>query len=202
MIPVAAGTAFAFQQQGNHQVALNFIGEGATSTGDFHEALNIASVWKLPFILVIENNRWAFSTPTSQQYACHQLADRGQGYGIPGVQVDGNDPEAVFTVMSSAVDRARSGEGPTLIEAMLGRHRGHSEGDDSLDLVPADEQDGYSSQDPLDLVEQKLVDRSTLSVSDLAEIRNRCASLVMVLVDEAMSMPQPDPDLPRRIHAD
>ncbi|RTZ90880.1 MAG: hypothetical protein DSY81_10840 [Bacillota bacterium] len=202
MIPVAAGTAFAFQQQGNHQVALNFIGEGATSTGDFHEALNIASVWKLPFILVIENNRWAFSTPTSQQYACQQLADRGQGYGIPGVQVDGNDPEAVFTVMSSAVDRARSGEGPTLIEAMLGRHRGHSEADDSLDLVPADEQDGYSSQDPLDLVEKKLVDRSTLSVSDLAEIRNRCASLVMVLVDEAMSMPQPDPDLPRRIHAD
>lgn len=202
MIPVAAGTAFAFQQQGSHQVALNFIGEGATSTGDFHEALNIASVWKLPFILVIENNRWAFSTPTSQQYACHRLADRGKAYGIPGVQVDGNDPEAVLDVMCSAVDRARAGEGPTLIEAMLGRHRGHSEGDDSLDQVPADEQVGYSSQDPLDLVEEKLVDHSALSVSDLAEIRNRCASLVMVLVDEAMSMPQPDPDSMRRIHAD
>ncbi len=202
MIPVAAGTAFAFQQQGSDRVAINFIGEGATSTGDFHEALNIASVWKLPFILVIENNRWAFSTPTSQQYACANLADRGAGYGIPGIQVDGNDPAAVLQVMQSAVERARRGEGPTLVEAMLGRHRGHSEGDDSLLQVPQQELGEYQSNDPVDLIEKKLIDEDLLTREKLSDIEERCAALVMQMVDEAMSMPEPDLDQERRILED
>jgi len=202
MIPVAAGTAFAFQQQGSDRVAINFIGEGATSTGDFHEALNIASVWKLPFILVIENNRWAFSTPASQQYACASLADRGAGYGIPGIQVDGNDPAAVLQVMQSAVERARRGEGPTLVEAMLGRHRGHSEGDDSLLQVPEQELGEYQSSDPVDLIEKKLLDENLLTRDELNDIEERCAALVMKMVDEAMSMPEPDLDQERRILED
>ncbi|HIG05675.1 MAG TPA: thiamine pyrophosphate-dependent dehydrogenase E1 component subunit alpha [Planctomycetes bacterium] len=202
MIPVAAGTAFAFQQQGSDRVAINFIGEGATSTGDFHEALNIASVWKLPFILVIENNRWAFSTPTSQQYACDHLADRALGYGIPGVQVDGTDAEAVLSVMQTAVARARAGDGPTLVEAMLGRHRGHSEGDDSLQQVPEQELQQYGEQDPLDLAEKRLIDGGVFSRAWIDEVSERCASLVIDTVDQAMSMPEPDVHQARSIYAD
>src|SRR4029453_1439878 len=92
MIPVAAGWAYALQQRGGSGVAINFIGEGGSSTGDFHEGLNMAAVWKLPLILVIENNRYAFSTPARNQYACIQLSDRGPGYGIPALTVNGNDP--------------------------------------------------------------------------------------------------------------
>ena len=95
MIPVAAGCAFAFRQAGSDRVAINFIGEGGTSTGDFHEGLNMAAVWKLPLILVIENNRYAFSTPARLQYAARQLSDRGPGYGVAAETVDGNDPDAM-----------------------------------------------------------------------------------------------------------
>ncbi len=202
MIPVAAGAALAFQQEKSDRVAINFIGEGATSTGDFHEALNIASVWKLPFILIIENNRWAFSTPTSQQYACENLVDRASGYGIPGIQVDGNDPEAVLAVMNTAVARARAGDGPTLVEAMLGRQRGHSEGDDSLLQVPAEELEQYREHDPMSLLEEKLIKKNIASQAKIDEIKERCADLVINVVDEAMSMPEPEVGKPRRNYAD
>lgn len=94
MIPVATGCAFAMKRNGGDRVAINFIGEGGTSTGDFHEGLNLAAVWKLPLVLVIENNRYAFSTPARHQYACVQL-DRGPGYGIPALTVNGDDPDGV-----------------------------------------------------------------------------------------------------------
>ena len=108
MIPVAAGCAFAFRQAASDRVALNFIGDGGTSTGDFHEGLNVASVWRLPLVLVVHNNRYAFSTPTSLQYACRQLSDRGPGYGIAAETVDGNDPDAMAEAMARAVGRARA----------------------------------------------------------------------------------------------
>src|SRR6185436_13893084 len=101
------------------RVALNFIGEGGTSTGDFHEGLNMAAVWKLPLILVIENNRYAFSTPASAQYAAKRLSDRGVGSGVAAETVDGNDPDAMAAAFARAVGRARAGQGPTLLEAML-----------------------------------------------------------------------------------
>ena len=202
MIPVAAGAALSFQQQKSDRVAINFIGEGATSTGDFHEGLNIAAVWKLPFILIIENNHWAFSTPTSQQYACENLASRAIGYGMPGVEVDGNDPIAMHQVMQEAVKRARAGEGPTLVEAHVGRHRGHSEGDDSLDQVPGDELKGYLENDPMDLIENRLINSGIVSRAWLEEIREKCAALIMEVVDEAMSMPEPEPNSDRSIHAE
>ncbi|MDG1454791.1 MAG: thiamine pyrophosphate-dependent enzyme, partial [Planctomycetota bacterium] len=171
-------------------------------TGDFHEGLNIAAVWKLPFILVIENNHWAFSTPTSQQYACDNLASRALGYGIPGVEVDGNDPLAVLEVMQKAVKRARAGEGPTLVEAHLGRHRGHSEGDDSLNQVPSDELKGYLDNDPMDLIEARLVSSGVVSRAWLQEIKERSANLIMEVVDEAVAMPEPTPNTDRNTYAD
>ncbi len=113
MIPVAAGCAFAFRQKGSDRLAINFIGDGATSTGDFHEGLNMAAVWKLPMILIIENNGYAFSTPARLQYAAERLSDRAIGYGMAGETVDGNDPDAMAEALDRAVRRARSGEGPT-----------------------------------------------------------------------------------------
>jgi 2-oxoisovalerate dehydrogenase E1 component len=114
MIPVAAGCAFALQRQGTGRVAINFIGDGGTSTGDFHEGLNMAAVWRLPLVLVVENNRYAFSTPTSLQYACRRLSDRGPGYGVAAETVDGNDPDAMAEAIDRAVGRGTWGTGVTL----------------------------------------------------------------------------------------
>ena len=109
MIPVAAGVALAFRQQGSDRVALNYIGDGGTSTGEFHEGLNMAAVLDAPLVLVILNNRYAFSTPTGEQYRAESLAARAEGYGIEGIRIDGNDPLAVSAAVSEAVARARSG---------------------------------------------------------------------------------------------
>ena len=116
MMPVADGLALAAQLRGEKRVAATFTGDGATSEGDFHEALNLAAVWKLPVLFVIENNQWGLSTPSSEQFACRSLADRALGYGMPGTIVDGNDVVAVHRAVARAADRARRGDGPTLLE--------------------------------------------------------------------------------------
>jgi 2-oxoisovalerate dehydrogenase E1 component len=194
MIPVAAGCAFAFRQRGSDRVALNFIGDGGTSTGDFHEGLNMAAVWRLPLVLVVENNRYAFSTPTSLQFACERLADRGPGYGMAAETVDGNDPDAVAAAMERAVARARAGEGPTLIEAMLGRMRGHSEGDDSLKVVPSDELERYRADDPVPAYPRQLEREGVLDAETRAAIDGRAAELVEEALSRALDGAPPDPE--------
>jgi 2-oxoisovalerate dehydrogenase E1 component len=193
MIPVAAGCAFALKRRGTERIAINFIGEGGTSTGDFHEGMNLAAVWKLPLVLVIENNRYAFSTPARQQYACVQLSDRGPGYGIPAETVDGNDPETMSRALARAVARARSGQGPTLIEAMVGRLRGHAEGDGSMKVVPAAEVALYRLQDPVPRYGALLEKWGVLSSPRRAEIDLRARSLVENAIELAMAAPGPDP---------
>jgi 2-oxoisovalerate dehydrogenase E1 component len=193
MVPVAAGCAFAFDRRGTDRVSLNFIGEGATSTGDFHEGLNMAAVWKLPFILVIENNRYAFSTPAHLQYAAEKLSDRGIGYGIAAETVDGNDPDAMADAMTRAVARARAGEGPTLIEAMLGRMRGHSEGDDSLKVVPADELTAYRAADPVPAYARQLEDEGVLDAETRGRLEARIAEIVEASLHGALDAAPPDP---------
>jgi pyruvate/2-oxoglutarate/acetoin dehydrogenase E1 component/TPP-dependent pyruvate/acetoin dehydrogenase alpha subunit len=195
MVPVAAGCGFALKQSGTDGVAVNFIGDGGTSTGDFHEGLNMAAVWKLPLVLVIENNRYAFSTPTRLQYACRQLADRGPGYGVPSYVVDGNDPDAMARVMDQAVARARAGEGPTLIEAMLGRMRGHAEGDGSLKVVPADELAGYMAADPVPAYGRRLEQRGVFDAAGRAAIDARCRELVEACLDAALAAAGPSPEV-------
>src|SRR5215468_10721806 len=116
MLPVADGLALAGQLRGEKRVAAAWSGDGGTSEGDFHEALNLAAVWKHPVLFVVENNQWGLSTPVSEQYAARNLADRGIGYGLPGVVVDGNDVLAVYRAVSEAAERARRGDGPTLLE--------------------------------------------------------------------------------------
>ena len=198
MIPVAAGCGFAFRQDGSDRLAINFIGEGATSTGDFHEGLNMAAVWKLPLILVIENNRYAFSTPARLQYAAERLSDRGPGYGIPAETVDGNDPDAMAAALERAVARARAGEGPTLIEAMLGRMRGHSEGDDSLKVVPPDELASYRSADPVPAYARRLEEEGVLDAETRGRLEARIAELVETAITSAIGAAPPDPSLALR----
>ena len=198
MIPVAAGCAFALKRSGTDRVAVNFIGDGGTSTGDFHEGLNMAAVWNLPLVLVIENNRYAFSTPVASQYAAARLSDRGLGYGVPAVTVDGNDPDLMSDVLGTAVERARRGEGPTLIEAMLGRMRGHGEGDDSLKVVPADELAAYRAADPVPAFKRKLTDEGVLDQALDARLLAHVTALVEEVVDAGLAAEMPREETARR----
>ncbi|HYX24856.1 MAG TPA: dehydrogenase E1 component subunit alpha/beta [Thermoanaerobaculia bacterium] len=198
MIPVAAGCAFAFRHSGSDRVAINFIGEGGTSTGDFHEGLNMAAVWRLPLILVIENNRYAFSTPAYLQYAAARLSDRGAGYGIAAETVDGNDPDVMAEALRRAVDRARAGHGPTLIEAMLGRMRGHSEGDDSLKVVPPDELAVYRAGDPVPAYARRLEEEGVLDAGTRERLETRIAEMVETAIARAVDAPPPAPEVALR----
>ncbi|MEM9554009.1 MAG: dehydrogenase E1 component subunit alpha/beta [Acidobacteriota bacterium] len=198
MIPVAAGAALALQLDGTDRVAVNFIGDGGTSTGDFHEGLNMAAVWRLPLVLVVENNRYAFSTPLRDQFACEQLSERGPGYGVASETVDGNNPERVAEAMERAIVRARAGEGPTLIEAMLGRMRGHSEGDDSLKMVPEDELDRYLAEDPVPAYAWRLERDGVLDQGTQERLEARISELVEGALERALDCPVPDDELAHR----
>ncbi|HEX4952835.1 MAG TPA: dehydrogenase E1 component subunit alpha/beta [Thermoanaerobaculia bacterium] len=198
MIPVATGCGFALKQAGTDRVAINFIGEGGTSTGDFHEGLNLAAVWKLPLILVVENNRYAFSTPARQQYACAQLSDRGPGYGVAAETVDGNDADAMAEAFARAFARARRGEGPTLLEAMVGRLRGHAEGDGSMKVVPPAELAVYQALDPLPSYLRRLAAEGVLDAATREHIDARAKELVETAIDRALDAPLPDPSVARR----
>ncbi len=198
MIPVAAGCALAVAREGRGGVAINFIGDGGTSTGDFHEALNIAAVWDLPLILVIENNRYAFSTPISQQYRADRLSDRGLGYGIKATTIDGNDPDVVDQTFAEAFEHARSGAGPVLIEAMVGRMRGHAEGDDSLKVVPREELDRYLDEDPVPRYAERLGRDGVMDERQRRQIESRAETLIETALDRALAAPQPDLKVARR----
>ena len=198
MIPVAAGCAFALRQHGTDRVAINFIGEGGTSTGDFHEGMNLAAVWKLPLVLVVENNRYAFSTPARHQYACLQLSDRGPGYGIPAETVDGNDADAMARALDIAIARARTGKGPTLLEAMVGRLRGHAEGDGSMKVVPPRELALYQSQDPVPGYGRRLVAEGAMEAATRTRLDARAKQLVERAIDRALDAPHPDAAVARR----
>jgi 2-oxoisovalerate dehydrogenase E1 component len=192
MIPVAAGCAFALKKHGTDRVAINFIGEGGTSTGDFHEGLNLAAVWRLPLVLVVENNRYAFSTPARHQYACLQLSDRGPGYGIASETVDGNDPDVMARALARAVARARTGQGPTLLEAMVGRLRGHAEGDGSMKVVPEAELELYRSQDPVPTYAERLAGEGLVDAATRARIDARARELVERAIERGLEAPLPD----------
>ena len=153
MLPVANGLALA-QELKFSNIAVAFTGDGATSEGDFHEALNLAAVWKLPVVFIIENNQYGLSTPVSEQYACENLADRAKGYGMPGVVADGNNLLEVIETFQTASERARRGDGPTLIEFKTFRMRGHEEAS-GMTYVPK-VMDEWASKDPIDRFEAQL----------------------------------------------
>jgi 2-oxoisovalerate dehydrogenase E1 component len=192
MLPVGAGLALASVQDNRGAVVLGFIGEGATSQGDFHETLNTAGVMKLPYVLVIENNRYAFSTATDEQYACASLADRAVGYGIAGERVDGTDLFAVYAALERAFERGRRGEGATLIEALLPRMRGHAEGDGSYEVIPEDVRKDFLTQDPLPKLEQALLARGVIDEARVAAVEARAKELVEAALERARACPEPD----------
>src|SRR5215218_4334211 len=150
MVPVMTGVTMSFKMRGEDRVGLVYVGDGATSTGAFHEGINFAAVQRLPLVVVVENNGYAYSTPTTRQTACSSFKDKAIGYGIPGLQADGNDVLAVYDVTKQAVDRARTGGGVTLIELMTYRRKGHAE-HDNQSYVPAGEIDRWAAEnDPID----------------------------------------------------
>jgi TPP-dependent pyruvate/acetoin dehydrogenase alpha subunit len=191
MIPVAAGLSLAAMQDGSKNLAIGFIGEGATSQGDFHEALNLAGVMKLPFVLVVENNRYAFSTPVAEQFACERLSDRAAGYGIAGETVDGTDFDATWAAMERAAARARRGDGATLVEVMLPRMRGHAEGDGSYELIPPAERERFLAMDPLAHFEARLRARGEADDARIGLVTETARGIVEAAVEAAMAAEEP-----------
>jgi 2-oxoisovalerate dehydrogenase E1 component len=191
MLPVADGLALAYQLRGESRVAAAFTGEGGTSEGDFHEAVNLAAVWKLPVVFVIENNQYALSTPVSEQFACRQLSDRGVGYGIAAETVDGNDVLAVVAAVEQAAARARAGEGPTLVEFMTFRMRGHEEAS-GVAYVPPHLFEEWAAKDPVLRFEQKLLAEGVLTEARRAETRAAFKELIDRVADEAFESREPD----------
>jgi len=188
LIPVAVGAALAGMIRGRKQVAMNYIGDGGSSIGDFHEGLNFAAVYKVPFVLIVENNQYAYSTPSRLQYACKDLVDRAVAYGVHGEMVDGNDVLAVYSVCKRAVERARAGEGPTLIESKSMRMRGHSEHDDHF-YVPKQIMEEWRGRDPIERYEKYLAGRSLLP----EQIRHEIEREVTAEIDEAVEFAENSP---------
>jgi TPP-dependent pyruvate/acetoin dehydrogenase alpha subunit len=191
MISILAGAVLAERMRGRPTVALTWIGDGGTSTGAFHEGWNFACVQKLPMVLVVENNKWAYSTPTSRQTANPRFVDRADAYGCFGASGDGNDVLAVYEATRQAVARARDGLGPTLIEADTMRMRGHAEHDD-MKYVPADMLEAWAKLDPLDRYETHLLDAG-LTPAELEAARIEEAALVSQELTLAEASPLPAP---------
>jgi len=191
MLPVADGLALAAQLRGQDRVAATFTGDGSTSEGDFHEAVNLAAVWKLPVLFVVENNQYGLSTPTSEQYACKDIADKAQGYGIPGRVVDGNDLLAVMDAVSDAARLARSGGGPTLLEFKTFRMRGHEEASGTA-YVPKHLFEEWAKKDPVARYENFLIETGVLTVEAKDKLRKDLKKRIDDLSDEALAAPEPD----------
>src|SRR5580692_6741247 len=194
LIPVMTGVAIAGRYLGQKIVAMTWIGDGGSSTGVFHEGLNFAAVQKAPFVLIIENNQWAYSTPVSRQVPIENLADRAKAYGIASYIVDGNDVVAVYTAAKEAVDSARAGNGPVLIEVKTFRRRGHAQ-HDPAEYVPANEREYWEKRDPIMLYEKFLTDEKLLDAKSKKEIETKITALLEKEREFAENSPMPPPEL-------
>ena len=193
-IPVATGVALTSKVKNTGQVSVVFFGDGASSQGVLHESMNLAGIWKLPVIFVCENNRYAESTPFEYAVAGGSVANRADGYGIPGVTVDGQSVLDMFEVGKEAVSRARSGEGPTLIEAHTYRYFGHFGADDPLGYRSEEEQNFYMERDCISRCRGHILDGSYAEESELDQIDSDCLEAVQVAAKFANDSPFPDPE--------
>ena len=191
-MPVALGAAMAMKSRREPRVALTFTGDGGSSAGLFHETLNMASVYGAPFVVVVENNQYAYSTPLHQQMKVPDIAPRASGYGMPGVTVDGNDVEVVRTAVLEAVTRAREGGGPTLVEAKTMRMLGHAI-HDGAEYVPRELLAEWARRDPVVTYARRLGDEGAATPAELEEIDARAAEEVEQAVATAEASPLPDP---------
>lgn len=194
MVPVMAGVTLTFRQRAEDRVGMVYLGDGATSTGAFHEGINLAAVQRCPLVVVVENNGYAYSTPTSAQTAAASLVDKAPGYGVPGERVDGNDVLAVYAAARRAVDRARRGEGVTLIEAVTYRRLGHAQ-HDNQSYQPAAEIERWAAEnDPLDRFAAELTANAWASPEELARIDDEVLHEIERAVEAAETSPMPEPE--------
>ncbi|MGH9759234.1 MAG: thiamine pyrophosphate-dependent dehydrogenase E1 component subunit alpha, partial [Blastocatellia bacterium] len=193
LVAVMNGVVLAARLQGKKTVGMVYIGDGGTNTGAFHEAINFAAVQNLPLVIVCENNGYAYTTPVSRHMRILNLADRAKAYGIPSEIVDGNDVLAVYGSARRAVDRARSGGGPTLIEAKTFRMRGHA-AHDNQSYVPKDVLDMWRRRDPIALFEKQLKDGKLGTVEEFGEIKKKVDRLLDDDLRWAESQPLPKPE--------
>jgi pyruvate dehydrogenase E1 component alpha subunit len=200
-IALATGAALSAQVRGTDQVAVAFFGDGAANQGVLHESLNLAAIWSLPAVYVCENNGFAESTPAAYATSVEDVAARASAYGIPGAIVDSRDVLAVYEVAAEAVDRARRGDGPTLLEAKTYRIRGHFEGDPEL-YRDDDERREARERDPLPRLREQLLAGGAASEADLDEIQGEILAEIEAAVEHAKASPWPDPvELTRYVYA-
>jgi len=192
-VPVAVGAALSASVRGTDQVALAFFGDGAANAGPVHEAMNLASVWKLPAIFYCENNGFAITVPIATSTSVVDISDRAAGYSMPGVTVDGQDVLAVYEVTAAAVARARRGEGPSLIEAKTYRTREHAEGL-FLDYRDQEEIDAWAKRDPIKLFDSWLVSSDTMTAKELVSLRAEVEAELDEAVSFALDSEMPAPE--------
>lgn len=192
-LPQAVGAALAMKKLNQDRVAVSFIGEGAANAGAFHESLNLAAAWKLPLVVVVEDNLYAISVPKTSSTAVKSNAERGAAYGIPAVQVDGQDVIAVYEAAGEAIARARRGEGPSLIEALCYRFRGHFEGD-AEGYLPKGEKEAWKQKDPIVLMGEKMKAQGWLTDEEAASIQAEMTAQVAEAEAFARESPFPAPE--------
>jgi TPP-dependent pyruvate/acetoin dehydrogenase alpha subunit len=191
-IPVAAGIAMGAGMRGKPRVAMAWIGDGATSTGAFHEGMNFAAVQKIPLVVVAEDNKYAYSTPIEKQMAIKRIDERASSYGIPHELVDGNDMLAVYDVAKRMVDAARAGGGAQLIGVDTMRMQGHAQHDDAR-YVPKATIDAWAAKDPLERFKKTVLDKKAASEKDFADIDKMTREYAAKEADLAVEEPMPDP---------
>jgi pyruvate/2-oxoglutarate/acetoin dehydrogenase E1 component len=189
-IPIAVGAGLSIRMQGQDRVVLCFFGDGAANHGNFHEGLNMAAIWRLPVVFLCENNQYAMSMPLRQAMAAPRVADRAAAYGIPGETVDGMDVVAVYRAVRSAVERARRGEGPALIEAITYRYKGHSKSDRQV-YRTKDEVQAWMARDPIARLREGLIARGWLSEAEAAALEERARQAVADALQAAEGDPEP-----------
>ena len=191
MLPVAVGCALAFRIQEEKRVAVAWFGDGSSSRGDVHEAMNFAGVRRLPVVFVCDNNQFAYSTPTHLQYACETIAERARGYGFDGVVVDGTDVLAVHREATHAIEKARAGRGPTLVECLTFRMEGHAAHDDAF-YVPKELLEEWAKRDPLEQYRSRLRQTVGFTEEEDERLHEEVAELLNDAVRRADASPLPD----------
>jgi acetoin:2,6-dichlorophenolindophenol oxidoreductase subunit alpha len=191
-LPIAVGVGVASKMRAMGQVCVCFFGDGASNRGTFHESINMASIYKLPVIYVCENNFYGISGCTKDTMNITDIAVRAVSYGIPGIKVDGNDVMSVYNVAKSAIELARTGGGPTLIEAQTWRHRGHWEGDPDNYRNPGECQ-LWLTRDPIEKFEKVLISGNVVKKAEIEEIQKKVAEEINAAIDFAKQSPEPDP---------
>jgi len=192
-IPLAVGVGLSLKMRQTDEIVMGFFGDGAANQGAFHEALNMAAIWTLPVVYVCENNQYGMSMSTNRAFKIERIAQRADGYGMVGVTVDGNDVLEVHEAAAKAVDRARSGEGPTLLECVTYRWKGHSKSDQER-YRTKDEIEAWKRRDPIKLFRERLVTEGLITDKEAAGVEEQASRTIAEAVEFAMSSAEPDLD--------